>query len=406
MKLSLGANKPEHDIESEPETEASPWEVEPQPLESGAPKLGIKPKEEPEPPKEEAPKEEPPAAGTKSPIKIRGFASKTPEPKEEKSSETEKPAGTDEPASAIPEIPKPPEGMPPLFVTDDEPAAEESTPKEEEKPPPPVEKTEEPPPVEKKKPVAAPPPPGLKKKKPVDAPPPPGLKKKAAPEEKDEEEETKPKLGLKMSGPRPRDLEAVDDEKEDDDEEEAPEKKKSAASTLVKAAVAFLILIVVFGGAGYFLVKMFLTSSSETEAEIDNSPIKTTVRAAEPRSETVKTPKEPEPEPVYVEEPPQMVFEEVNLGPKPTQQQAAQQTTAAQADVPKVQNPDVVAYIETLGITGVIGSGTSAKILVQGRVFPANSVVDDDLGISFLGISPSGEIIFSDSAGVQYIKDY
>ncbi|MBC8008818.1 MAG: hypothetical protein H7067_01815, partial [Burkholderiales bacterium] len=65
----------------------------------------------------------------------------------------------------------------------------------------------------------------------------------------------------------------------------------------------------------------------------------------------------------------------------------------------------VYAFLNTARLTGVRGTGTSARVLMNERVFRLNDIVDTALGLRLSGVQPN-LMVFTDAQGKTYEKPY
>lgn len=77
-------------------------------------------------------------------------------------------------------------------------------------------------------------------------------------------------------------------------------------------------------------------------------------------------------------------------------------------DVPNLGfDPEVAAFIDSLTISGVLGSASQPRILLGGVVYNKNGLIDLEREIRFIGVDrEKGEIIFRDGSGSLYYKAY
>ncbi|MBI3886970.1 MAG: hypothetical protein HY302_14770 [Opitutae bacterium] len=68
-------------------------------------------------------------------------------------------------------------------------------------------------------------------------------------------------------------------------------------------------------------------------------------------------------------------------------------------------DPKILAYIDTLRITGIRAAGGDSKVLMNDRVFRVNDVVDHMLGLKLTGVAAEA-LTFEDERGVVYTRNF
>jgi hypothetical protein len=75
---------------------------------------------------------------------------------------------------------------------------------------------------------------------------------------------------------------------------------------------------------------------------------------------------------------------------------------AKQPAVPK-QDFRILSYIDKLKILGIRAAGSDSKVLMSGRVYRLNDILDYELGVRLTGIGAT-TLTFTDESGVVYTK--
>jgi len=65
----------------------------------------------------------------------------------------------------------------------------------------------------------------------------------------------------------------------------------------------------------------------------------------------------------------------------------------------------VIAFIESLGVTGVRAAGTDSRIVLNGKVYYPNSYVNLDFLLKVHEIYQN-EVVFIDRNGIKYRKGF
>lgn len=81
--------------------------------------------------------------------------------------------------------------------------------------------------------------------------------------------------------------------------------------------------------------------------------------------------------------------------------------TPVRATPEPAAKPDerIAAFIEAMRITGVRSSGADARVLIGGRLFKVNDIIDRTLGVRLVKVAP-GVLTFADANGVTYAKNH
>jgi len=69
------------------------------------------------------------------------------------------------------------------------------------------------------------------------------------------------------------------------------------------------------------------------------------------------------------------------------------------------QDPRVLAYLDAVRVNGIRPSPDDPKVLMNGRVFRINDVVDRELNLRLTEIAPS-RLTFEDARGMPYVKNF
>ena len=67
------------------------------------------------------------------------------------------------------------------------------------------------------------------------------------------------------------------------------------------------------------------------------------------------------------------------------------------------QDYRILAYIDKLKVIGIRAAGGESKVLMSGRVYRLNDIVDYELGIRLTGVGAT-TLTFLDENGVAYTK--
>lgn len=68
-------------------------------------------------------------------------------------------------------------------------------------------------------------------------------------------------------------------------------------------------------------------------------------------------------------------------------------------------DPRILAFIDTVRITGIRASGADSKVLMNDRVFRVNDMVDRTLGLRLTAVEANA-LIFEDERGVIYTRNF
>lgn len=68
-------------------------------------------------------------------------------------------------------------------------------------------------------------------------------------------------------------------------------------------------------------------------------------------------------------------------------------------------DPRILAYIDTLRVTGIRAAGSDSKVLMNDRVFRLNDVVDHALGLKLTGVT-NHTLTFEDDQGAAYTRNF
>ena len=68
-------------------------------------------------------------------------------------------------------------------------------------------------------------------------------------------------------------------------------------------------------------------------------------------------------------------------------------------------DPRILAFIDTVRITGIRASGADSKVLMNDRVFRVNDMVDRTLGLRLTAVEANA-LIFEDERGVVYTRNF
>lgn len=68
-------------------------------------------------------------------------------------------------------------------------------------------------------------------------------------------------------------------------------------------------------------------------------------------------------------------------------------------------DPKILAYVDTLRVTGIRAAGSDSKVLMNDRVFRVNDFVDHALGLKLTGVATNA-LTFEDERGVVYTRNF
>jgi hypothetical protein len=70
---------------------------------------------------------------------------------------------------------------------------------------------------------------------------------------------------------------------------------------------------------------------------------------------------------------------------------------------PPRQDPRILVFIDKLKVLGIRAAGSDSKVLMSGRVYRLNDIVDYELGLRLTGVGTT-TLTFLDENGVVYTK--
>lgn len=93
--------------------------------------------------------------------------------------------------------------------------------------------------------------------------------------------------------------------------------------------------------------------------------------------------------------------------PNPAPSAVASPPPAAPRIAAPAPGPDerIAAFVEAIRIAGVRSTGPDAKVLIGGRTYKVNDIIDRNLGVRLVNVAP-GVLTFADSNGVTYAKNH
>ena len=68
-------------------------------------------------------------------------------------------------------------------------------------------------------------------------------------------------------------------------------------------------------------------------------------------------------------------------------------------------DPRVLAYIDTLRVTGIRAAGADSKVLMNDRVYRLNDVIEHQFGLKLVGVAV-GALSFEDAQGATYTRNF
>ncbi len=68
-------------------------------------------------------------------------------------------------------------------------------------------------------------------------------------------------------------------------------------------------------------------------------------------------------------------------------------------------DPKILAFVDTLRVTGIRAAGNDSKVLMNDRVYRVNDVVDHALGLKLTGVAANA-LTFEDGRGVVYSRNF
>lgn len=72
---------------------------------------------------------------------------------------------------------------------------------------------------------------------------------------------------------------------------------------------------------------------------------------------------------------------------------------------PPEPDPRIIAFVEGLRVAGIRAAGADSKVLMNDRVFRIDSLVDSDLQLTLIAVTPTG-LVFRDAHGLEYQKNF
>lgn len=68
-------------------------------------------------------------------------------------------------------------------------------------------------------------------------------------------------------------------------------------------------------------------------------------------------------------------------------------------------DPKILAYVDTLRVTGIRAAGSDSKVLMNDHVYRVNDIVDHALGLKLTGVATNA-LTFEDERGVIYTRNF
>jgi len=95
-----------------------------------------------------------------------------------------------------------------------------------------------------------------------------------------------------------------------------------------------------------------------------------------------------------------------STGGRPGQTPDSQQGTTAPPASPSAKlEPRAITYIEAIKVAGIMSRSTDAKVLMNDRVYRLGSIVEAELGLKLVGITPNS-LTFEDDHGARYTRTF
>jgi hypothetical protein len=178
--------------------------------------------------------------------------------------------------------------------------------------------------------------------------------------------------------------------------------------------LGFGALMLVIGGSFIYFGKAYLADlqSSATLAQAPaEAPTPQTSFASNPNSQNERLQSEPEfPKQAKIE-PVEVPSQDLSSNPYPNENleaivpaiESASERSGTQTEPQAILNLEFQNYIDSLQVHGYRSAGENSRLLMSGRVFKLNDIVDHERGLIFRG-SDKDHLIFEDSSGNQYKK--
>jgi hypothetical protein len=103
---------------------------------------------------------------------------------------------------------------------------------------------------------------------------------------------------------------------------------------------------------------------------------------------------------------PPTVSVDVNPAPAPATVETpppAPRPVVSRPPAPPRQDPRILVFIDKLKVLGIRAAGSDSKVLMSGRVYRLNDIVDYELGLRLTGVGTT-TLTFLDESGVVYTK--
>jgi hypothetical protein len=174
-------------------------------------------------------------------------------------------------------------------------------------------------------------------------------------------------------------------------------------SQVVRMAATVLgIGLLLIGGVLYWQWKSFASESLTLGSA--KVPTKTAPKVA------ATSPAPAETEPVKENSPATAapVFSVPNPVPSAAAAEVRESPPAVVPAAPTIKaraDPKILAYVDTLRVTGIRAAGGDSKVLMNDRVFRVNDIVDHALGLKLTGVSANA-LTFEDERGVVYSRNF
>lgn len=141
---------------------------------------------------------------------------------------------------------------------------------------------------------------------------------------------------------------------------------------------------------------------SPTPAETSNASPTPVVMAAAARPDSAPAASSAAPS-VSVETSPQREPPAVEAPQAAIPTRPAPGPVISRSPAPPKQDFKILAYIDKLKVLGIRAAGSDSKVLMSGRVYRLNDIVDYELGLRLTGVGAT-TLTFVDENGVVYTK--
>ncbi|MSU23747.1 MAG: hypothetical protein EXS32_07985 [Opitutus sp.] len=95
----------------------------------------------------------------------------------------------------------------------------------------------------------------------------------------------------------------------------------------------------------------------------------------------------------------------IAAAPLPTEPAALAPALVTAAPGPPVPDARIHTFVDGIHVTGIRSSGADSKVLMNGRVFRVNDIVERTLGVRLTKVEPD-TLTFTDANGAVYVKNF